>query len=115
MVVMAHRLIRLGGDENWQSWGDDWMGHVETLVLDLSVPLSNYHVAPRWLREKVDSRLLDWGAWLYEVTREDLLRILAEVGPPRNDWRQEKMQQELSLVGDLDPDRRYGLIWIEAG
>ena len=78
---MSRELVRLTGDEEWDAWGDDWSRHVDKIA-DLQLFGSeSYYGPPEWMRQH-PRRQLDWGATLYEASKDDVVRLLMEA-PPR--------------------------------
>jgi hypothetical protein len=104
MTPYAHWLVRLRGDEGWDSWGDRWMPHVDKLA-DLW-----WVTFPYKLPGKRVSRQLDWGAWLEEVSPADVLLITPR---PNISWLQDGWQLQRRLIDELDPADCYAVIQIE--
>ena len=109
MTVMTHWLIRINGTEGRESSGDGWLDKIDKIA---ELPLRDQWLnAPRWLEERTQGKRLDWGAYLYNVTPDDVRQLLHD-NPPM-DWAKEDWQRQLDLVDSLDPEGRYGVIWIE--
>lgn len=108
--MMTHWLIRIHGSEGKESSGDRWLDTVDKIA-ELRLGSQQWLNAPGWLEESTQGKQLDWGAYLYEMTPNDLRRLLHD-NPPM-DWAKEDWQRQLDLVDGLDPGGRYGVIWIE--
>lgn len=108
MTPYAHQLVLLTGAEDWDALGDDWRFDV---VADLWW-VDSFTGAPDWLLEQSTARTLDWGAVLYEVSLDQVKRLCPR---PPFDWLQDGWQHQVDMLEALDPDERYGVIWIEEG
>jgi hypothetical protein len=117
---MSRELVRLTGDEEWDAWGDDWWRHVNKIAdLQLFAPES-YYGPPEWMRQH-QRRQLDWGATLYEASKDDVVRLLMEAARPDytgisegydRPFRELATRQD-QLLRSLADDGRYGVIWVE--
>jgi hypothetical protein len=56
-------------------------------------------------------RKLDWGAWLYEVTKAELLDIIKP--RPAGGERQQEWDAQHARLAELPEDGRYGVVWVE--
>ena len=109
MTMMVHKLVRLQGDEDWQKLGDDWESQLDVLC-DLSF-VSGWSIPPASLSRTREMRQLDWGAYLYEVTKAELLDLMKrrpDSGSDPRDW-----DAEHSRLANLPEDGRYGVVWME--
>jgi hypothetical protein len=106
MTMMAHTLIRIHGDEDWEAWGNDWASHVDRV--GGITELEGWIGPPAWLEVKGGERQLDWGAFLYEIANfADVKRL---VSAPRHP---DIAAQQHPLLELLSEDERYGVIYIE--
>lgn len=107
MTVMEHWLIRLRGDEDPEAWGERWTDHADRIAkLEHA---DGWLTPPEWLAVR-GSRQLDWGASLYEVSLEDLKRLVPEPGLP---WQQESWREQRARIEALDPAGRFAVVWVE--
>lgn len=106
--MMAHVLIRLHGNEDWARWGDHWHRHVDEIG-ELSW-VNGWIGPPDWLRERVGKQRLDWGAILYEVSKEDVQRLVWEP-----EWLADTdaARKQRALLESLSKEERYGVIFME--
>ncbi len=108
MTAMAHWLIRLDGNEDWDTWGKEWRDHVDK-VADLHW-IDDFMPSPNWLREH-PSRQLDWGAFFYEMRAYEISPLFRR---PPSDELGEAWQQQLELLETLYlRDFRCAVVWIE--
>jgi hypothetical protein len=108
MIPLAHWLVRLHGNEDWDSWGQDWMNHVDK-VGNLHW-IDDFMPSPDWLRDH-RSQQLDWRAFLYEMRADEIGRLLTRPPP---DQRGDAWQRQLKLLETLyASDSRYAVVWIE--
>jgi hypothetical protein len=103
--MMQHLLLRLHGDEDWAAWGDDWLRHADVLG-ELSW-VKGWSLPPEWLGE---GKQLDWGAFLHELSGEDVRRLVDEPS-----WlaAAETAQRQRELLQALSATESYGVVYVE--
>lgn len=115
--MMIHKLLRLHGDEDWEAWSDNWQDHAD-VIGELRF-VSGWMSPPDWLRDR-PRKQLDWGAWMYEVSLDEVHRL---IGPRpnyadiREEWDRpfrEAEERQNALLDALPADGRYAVVWIEA-
>ena len=125
MTMMAHYLLRLRGDEDWEAWGENWWDHVDQ-VCELRF-VDGWMWAPEWLRQRKARRWrrerrrhqLDWGAVFYEVSKDELRRLIGlrpDYSDIRADWDEPfctAEREQNALLDALPDDGRYGVVWVE--
>jgi hypothetical protein len=112
VTVYVTEILGLTGDEKWEQWGDDWWDHVERLG---EAPSGSHYGLSliRLLDERgYQSRQLDWGAFLYEVTKPILIELYGEEAelPPHG---QQPAGSPTHPLRDLDEEASYGIVVIE--
>ncbi|MDP9384212.1 MAG: hypothetical protein M3P50_03080 [Actinomycetota bacterium] len=137
MAMMTKMLVRLSKDPIWKTdpfkkrsdpTACYWMDHPDVLG---DLPFAQgYYMEPDWLAERRFIRRgrlprrrlrtqLDWGAWLVEVTLEELHRLLGrwpEYADIRADWDEpfrKGRSEEADMLASLDPRERYAVVWVE--
>ena len=108
MTMMSHLLIRLHGDEDWDAWGDDWWDHVERLgELEWA---HGWHGISHEVEGEPVKRRLDWGAVLYELSRQQVEQLADEP-----DWLQHtpSAERQRELLAGLRDEDRYGVVFVE--
>jgi hypothetical protein len=106
--VRRRELIRLRGDEDWESWGGGWFVHVEKLR-ELSF-IADRRSWPEAARER-PSVELDWGAWMTELSRDELHGVLIEDLPIEH--VQQAVREQHAFFDTLPADGRYGLVEVD--
>ena len=102
MTMMVYVIVRLHGDEDWDAWGDKWWDHVE------QVGELNWFKNPGVLDGP--GLQLDWGAFLHEVSKEQIRRLAWEPDMPAlSEW----ILEQRAFVDGLSSTDRYGLISVE--
>jgi hypothetical protein len=118
MTEVVKRLVRVTGDEDWESWSGDPWDHVETIAELDFISIDDYYGPPDWLRGNRHKRL-DWGATLWEVTKADLARLIGarvNYSAINEEWDRpfrEKEERQTALFASLSDDDRYGVVWME--
>jgi hypothetical protein len=116
MTMMAHKLLCLHGDEDWDRWGDDWPEHAD-VVGDLNW-VTLWSGPPEWLRDH-PRRQLDWGATMYEVSLQEVRRLIGKrpnYADIRDEWDRpfrEAEERQNAMLDSLRADGRYAVVWIE--
>ena len=98
MTMMVHKLVKLRGDEPWNTMKDDWRKHLD-IVCDLSLA-KWWTTGPAWLSKTRKSRVLDWGSWLYEMSKVEVLELL-------------EIASDTPFAKSLADDARYAVVWSE--
>lgn len=107
--MMVHWLLRLHEDDPPANWGEHWPRHADPICeLDL---VGCWLGPPDWLAAR-SRRQLDWGAAVYEVTKDDLLRLISAGRPSASSHRRETQDQQARVIEGLSPER-YAVVWIE--
>ena len=107
MTEMRHLLVQLSDDG----------GPQDGVLCELDF-VQGRAAPPRSLAER-GGRPLDWGAVLYEVSKEEISRVIADrpdYSAIRDDWDRpfrERRQAQDVLIAGLPADGRYGIIWEE--
>jgi len=103
------RLVRPHRGKRWEDLTVHWLREVKTIM----------HLEGLWgwtlfeiFRKKGrGSQQLDWGAFLYVVSKEELLCIYGE-RPTGIPWKEEHERKQWNKLKRLR-DREYGLVVIE--
>lgn len=113
MTMYMSELVRVRGNERWDEYGDDWWDHVKRIGEFRQDSIARSAGAS--LRQAgFKGRQLDWGAFLYELSKEELIRFvgadaeLIPVAPARKRGR-----RWVKTVGKLRNSWRYGMVVIE--
>lgn len=107
MTEMRHLLVQLSDDG----------GPQDGVLCELDF-VQGRAAPPRSLAER-GGRPLDWGAVLYEVSKEEISRVIADrpdYSAIRDDWDRpfrERRQAQDVLIAGLPADGQYGIIWEE--
>jgi hypothetical protein len=109
MTMMVHKLVRLRGNEEWDKLGDAWRSQLDVLF-DLSF-VRGWSDTPDSIARTREARQLDWGARLYEVTKAELLALVA--ARPDPGARQQEWDAQHADLAKLPEGDRYGVIWME--
>lgn len=117
--MIWYLVLRLTGEEDWDAWGDDWQTHIDVLARVEQVDL------PDELKiGGPDRRQLDWGAYLTELSRQELLdafepRAMEDYAEIPKDWgipvpgviaARDKLRE--AVAADA-ADKRYGVAMVE--
>ena len=94
VTMMIAELLRVHGDERWEEWGDDWWRHADR-VGQFKTGVWAWMSTDVLVRRGYPHRRLDWGADMFELTKQDLM---AEFGPD-------------PVLGPVAPARRAGERW----
>ncbi len=108
------RVLRLRGDENWDAWGNRWMDYVDSLgEMDSTGCSSGWGLLAELRGRAIEDRQLDWGAFLFPVSRQQLLEIFAEGAELRRGFSASLPEAPARRLEDLPPDDDYGIVLIE--
>jgi len=110
MTMMVHKLVRLTGNEAWDTLGDDWESQLD-VVCNLSF-VHGWSITPGSISRTRKEHQLDWGARLYEVSKTELLDLI-EPRPNDASMRQNEWDAQHARLAALPDDGRYGVIWME--
>lgn len=107
---MDHLVIRLHGNEKWGVWRGNWWEHVDEVGQLHWV--KGWSALPPFSRDRLrEARQLDWGAFLYEMTKEELIALAHE--PP---WLAETQSaaDQRAMLARLRDDECYGIVYVES-
>ena len=109
-MFMDYVVIRLHGDEKWGVWRGNWWDHVDEVGRLHWV--KGWHVLPPEPILERESRQLDWGATLYEVTKAELVALADE--PAWVEVDDVSAVEQRAVLSRLRDGVRYGIVYVES-
>jgi len=99
MTMMAHILLRLRGDEDWDAWGDHmkWYDRADRIG-ELRVEINYSPLAPGWLEDRPHRRLDVLVVWRLDRLGRNLrhlVTLLDELARGRGVVRQPRRRDRL--------------------